>query len=159
MQKILFLDIDGPVIPATQAFINRHASWERMFAPQCIAIVKHILDQSGAKLVTNSTHNQETPHLNGGRTLREDLIAAGIQAELFHPVWKTQYPNISGSLRRLDAIELWQAENGQADWIALDDANFTDDERLVLVDFDCGLTVADFNKVAKRWGFTGFMVL
>lgn len=167
MQRIIFLDIDGPVIPSSQFFVDKHASYSRVFAPSCLAIVKRLLEDADAKLVTNSTHNVLDRCLDwdvpdGARfDLRQDLVAAGIPKERIHDDWRTLYPHggkFSGSINRLDAINAWQAENGEADWIAFDDCDFGH-ERLILVDYDYGISTPHYNKAAEIFGIKPFIVL
>jgi len=147
MQRIIFLDIDGPVIPAGMYLIDRACSFDRRASPVCIATINHIAKNSGAKIVMNTTHN-----MNGALMLA-DMVREGIKVEYLHEkAPMTQYPNTS----RWMAIEMWQFDNGMADWVALDDAEFTQDERLIWVDFNVGVHPGHYNQIAdlKDWGMT-----
>jgi hypothetical protein len=42
-------------------------------------------------------------------------------------------------------------ENGESDWICFDDANFIDDQRLILVSFDLGITYREYKKALNMW--------
>jgi hypothetical protein len=152
MQKLIFLDIDGPMIPSGMSLIHPHASWKRMLSPICVAVLKEMLKKSDAYLVTNSTHNVD---LNGEPSIRDVLISYGIPDEAFHRNWKTDYPDVSRDV----AVKKWLAENGEYDWIALDDARFMEDTRVVYVDFDTGLTPAHYNEVAEMWGLPEIIIL
>lgn len=39
-EKIIFLDIDGPMIPYTSFLFNRHASWEQVLDERCVAVLR-----------------------------------------------------------------------------------------------------------------------
>lgn len=43
--KVIFLDIDGPMIPATYLLVDRNASWHRKFPETTIAVIKPHLRQ------------------------------------------------------------------------------------------------------------------
>lgn len=153
LQRLIFLDIDGPVIPNSQFLIDRNASFGRNFAPTCIAAVKRLLGESGGKLVTNSTHNY---HLRDSKhDLKSDLIAAGIKEVHFHENWRTQYPQVPRDV----AVKLWLKENGDHNWVAFDDARFTDNKRLILIDADYGISVREFNQAARILKVRQFLVL
>jgi hypothetical protein len=155
MQKIIFLDIDGPIINLGCYGIDNGCSHKRSVMNQsAIGFVNLLCHKTGAKVVTNSSHN---PHSVdkfkldpvsfekvrcGATDLREDLIRHGLKAENFHKEWRTGYPlKMSGvNSHRLDAIDLWQVENGEVNWIAFDDCIFTQDPRLIVVDFNNGIT-------------------
>jgi hypothetical protein len=147
MQRIIFLDIDGPVIPAGMYLIDRKCSFDRRASPVCIATINHLCKNSGAKIVMNTTHN-----MHGG-TMLSDMAREGIKPDYMH--WSapmTQYPQTSRWL----AIQMWESDNGKADWVALDDAPFTQDERLILIDFNVGVHPGHYNEICelKDWGMS-----
>lgn len=163
MNKFIFLDIDGPVIPTGCYFINRNASFDRIFSNVCIGYVKKLLDITGAKLVTNSSHNY---HLRTDDTgaklgdLRDDLVNAGIPLNAFHDIWRTEFGhNLFNKWRgdglhpRLRAINewlaLWGGETPQ--WVGFDDDDYND-PHLVLVNFDDGITYQNFSDACKHFG-------
>lgn len=149
MQRIIFLDIDGPIINTPMFFIRHDCSITRSaMNTQAIAFVVEIARVAKARIVTNSTHNT---HDVDGKNLRFDLVEVGVPDELFHEQWRTKYPDYWGGHGRLRAIHDWMEENGEADWIAFDDASFTDSERLILVDFDRGIDWDCYQKARKYW--------
>lgn len=162
LPKVIFLDIDGPIINTPLYFIDPMCSMDRsVMNTQAIGYLVKLAKFAGAKIVCNSTHNTHdiTESWDGkARTLRDDLIYWKVPAELFHEDWKTSYPyppeskfSEASESRRLRAIDLWQKQNGEADWIAFDDENFGH-ERLMLVDFDRGIDYDLFRRAITFWG-------
>ncbi len=152
--RLIFLDIDGPMIPSSMFFIDEMASWDRVFSPISIAILNALVEKTGAKIVTNSSHNSL---LTGNNDLNVDLINAGVPANSFHKNWRTEYP----SYPRDASLKKWLVDNDcrDADWICFDDVQFTDDDRLILVDFDTGLTTVHYNLAMKKFGLEGVLIL
>lgn len=157
--RILFLDIDGPVIPIGCYFHDMMCSHERsVFSTTATGFIKEICKKTGAKIVTNSSHNY---HDVGNHTLKDDLkLRGGIPEEYFHSDWRTKYPMIDPAsdqftvldIRRMAAIDEWMRRNGEVDWIGFDDSKYTDSDRLYLVDFNEGITYKHFLAVCERWG-------
>jgi len=143
LDRIIFLDIDGPMVPAGMFLIDKKCSFDRMFSPISVAVVNHLCKTSGAKIVMNTTHN-----INGG-TMLSDVVREGVKVEYLHETAPmTQYPQCS----RYRAIQMWQSDNEIVDWIAIDDAPFTEDDRLYLIDFDIGIHPGIYNDICDRWG-------
>ena len=163
MNRFIFLDIDGPVIPTGCYFVNRNASFDRTFSNVCIGYVKKLLDLSGAKLVTNSMHNYHPRIADDGETftLRDDLVNAGIPLNSFHDIWRTQFGHFSfnnNSWRgdqphpRLKAINEWLDQWGgeNPEWIGFDDEPYKHDNQFI-VNFDDGITWTQFTDACKKW--------
>lgn len=149
MNNIIFLDIDGVVIPDTCFFITPHASMKRAaFSPTAIAIVKKVALEANAKIVTNTMHNV---HYVENRSVVDDLIANGIPRDLFHPdMPSTLFPHdVRG---RMNAIKHWMENNSAKDWIAFDDEKFTDDDRLILTDPADGILMSHYRKALNSFG-------
>jgi len=152
MQKILFLDVDGPLIPSGMYVINKMCSFERTCSPIAVAIVNKLCKNAEASIVLNSTHNID------GEKAKEELIREGLVASYFHESWKTAYPNKFSGGSRMECIEEWIEDHGEADWIAFDDSHFTDDERLILIDFDVGITLRHYNMAGEIWGISPILI-
>lgn len=142
MNKIVFLDIDGPVIDIDSPVI---ASELRLtHNPQSIEMLNELCWKTGAKIVTNSMHNYNVPY---DSTLRDDLIKWGVDEDYIHDQWRTIFPHVDYSkvnspvrgIGRLVAIETWLAENGNYDWICFDDRKFTDSHRLIHIEDGLGI--------------------
>jgi hypothetical protein len=171
-QRILFIDIDGPVINTPMFYLDSNCSMGRtQMNTQALAYVVRLCKIAGAKIVTNSTHNTHnlTDPLTGSvRTLKDDLIRWGVPKDLFHDRWRTNYPGYRG---RLSAIQDWINDvsdevNADAppvdnindtysniDWVCFDDEKFTNSNRLIVIDYDKGIDYAAYRKAAKVWGF------
>lgn len=161
-QKIVFLDIDGPIINASCYYLDKMCSIRRTVMNQsALGYVQRLCQIADAKLVTNSTHNfhqYEDMLSSVNMTLQNDLIKFGIDKEIFHKDWRTKFPNPPGSKfssssdhRRMLAINEWMERNGEADWICFDDDAFTDDPRLVVVDFETGIDYFAFRDACRLW--------
>lgn len=158
LPRIVFLDIDGPIINTPCFFLDVNASVCRtVLNTQALGYVAKILESVNAKLVTNSTHNIydiEDPLTAEKRNLKTDLIRWGLKPEHFHEVWKTAYPYpeySKGESNRLISILQWQEENGPCDWIAFDDEHFTKQARLILVSELYGIDYEAYLKALKFW--------
>jgi hypothetical protein len=151
-QKVVFLDVDGPLINTPMFYLDPQCSIKRTTVnTQAVAYVKRLCKLTGAKVVMNTTHNA---HVMDGRSVKDDLVRWGMPEDYFHMNWRTDYP----SYRRGLCVENWLKANG-ADWVAFDDDKFTDDPRLVLIDFDLGVDKAAFNKALKHFGYRGDAVI
>lgn len=158
MQKIIFIDIDGPVINTPCYWVDIMASMQRsVMNTQAIGILNRLAGTADAKIVTNSTHNNVTVK-HTGRTLYDDLIKWGIKPDLMHKNWRTDFPwpewgDGQPIHRRLKGINGWIEENGEADWICFDDEPFVheSDKRLFVIDFDRGINYDTYLDVCKYW--------
>jgi hypothetical protein len=151
--RVVFLDIDGPVIPFSMFLINPMASADRILAPIPLAVLRVLCEKSGALVVFNSTHNQSWDDIPD---IDEQMIAYGFSADFIHSDMKTKYPTLS----REDAVLEWLSRHPNIDdWIAFDDARFTDAENLIWVDPDAGLHLGHLNKALDRWSCSQFLVL
>lgn len=161
MKKIIFLDMDGPVIPTPMFSISGDCSIGRTaLSTVAIGWLLWLHKFTGALIVTNSAHNYHNVADMDHRSLRADLITHGLPLEMFHDDWRTGYPNrISrGGPRRIAAVTEWLAKNREYDeegrpldvnWVAFDDdlhgygygANDAWHPRLVPIDFHVGIDV------------------
>lgn len=148
VERIVFLDIDGPIINEPMFALDQMASMQRtQLNNQAIAFVKHICKCTGAKVVINSTHSD---HVIAGRTIKDDLMKWGLPEEYFHEDWKTTFPKSSS---RINGFYLWLERHGNPDWVAFDDERFTTDKRLILVDEMRGIDYPYFRLAMKAFGF------
>lgn len=169
--KIIFLDIDGPVISSGCYGIDPMCSFKRsVMNTNAIGYLNFLCKFTDAKIVTNSSHNPEktnrykldmetmNPVVSHTVDLKDDLIKHGVKKEYFHESWKTNFPDpnnyYGGQEERLTAIIEWQKYNGNCNWVCFDDILFTKDERLILVEFEHGITYNNANKAYKMLNFT-----
>jgi len=148
VQRVIFLDCDGPVIPGKLYKTKREAdlaSVRLKFDSTAIDLLNQLCDETHSVIVTNSMQN----YIDYDRhSLRDDLITAGLNSKHFHTVWRTDFPNVNytadpSPIRgwgRWLGIKQWQQQNGEANWICFDDRIWTDDPRLIAVDFHHGIT-------------------
>lgn len=147
--KVVFLDVDGPLINTPMYYLDPMCSLRRTkFNTGSVAYVKQLLKLTGAKLVMNTTHNNHV--FDNIRTVQFDLVNWGMPLEYFHETWRTDYPNIE--INRGKAVTNWLAAHGNPDWVAFDDDRFTHDIRLVCVDFDRGVDLGYYRKAMKLFG-------
>lgn len=145
-EKVIFLDIDGPMIPSTMCLVDRMASWKRRFPETTVAVIRELCERTGAKVVFNTTHNVPIPDVDD---IHIALSKAGLDGAHYHADRHTLYPQIDRAL----AVKEWLARHPEVeDWIALDDVKFTTDERLIFVDSDSGVTIQHLNMGIDRLG-------
>jgi len=145
--NILFLDIDGPMIPARMYYdgipkiITGKKADVWMFDPLAVAMVNHLIDTFKIKLVFNTSHN----------ALGIDHILNfqynGITRSDYHDDFMTKYP--LGLTKRMDAISEWLTRHPEVTkWVVLDDWPIESD-RAVLVDYNYGITLDNFEQLVK----------
>ncbi len=153
--RIVFLDLDGPLINTGCFGISKNASMLRqVMNTSSIGWLNILTRETGARIVCNSTHNYE---IMQGRNLQQDLIRHGLDAEYLHADWRTLFPNThewSMQSNRLIAILEWQSRHPEVEkWVCFDDIKFSDnDERLIVVDFDDGILKCHIQKAFNIFG-------
>jgi hypothetical protein len=152
--RVVFVDVDGVVIPSTFVLVDRDACWERRFPAHTIAVLNELCSRSGARIVTNTTHNQPRTDVPD---IADALVAAGLDPAHLHPTDSlTLYPDMG----RDDAVREWLGRHPEiTDWVAYDDAAFTQDDQLIWVDPDSGLTTCHLNQALERFGCRPIMIL
>lgn len=153
--KILFVDVDGPLIPASQFLLDKMCSFQRRIPELQIALLNAICERTGAKVVMNTTHNMIFPHIPN---IRDAMVSSGFCIDYFHKMEpSTQYPNGS----RSNAVRSWLSEFGSdvSDYICIDDAVCADDDHMELINPDIGLQLPEVNNIIHRLGGNPFVVL
>lgn len=148
MNKIVFLDIDGPIIPVNAPRIQ--SIFRTTFLPESIEYLNLLCDVTGAQVVTNSCHNYQD-WLDGD--LSDDLVEWGLSKEFIHRDWRTIFPMIdykaiSSPVRgigRLVAINRWIEKNGPTEWVCFDDRKFTSIPNLIHIENGRGIKAKHFN--------------
>jgi hypothetical protein len=157
LPRIIFLDIDGPVIPGHLYDVDPVAPYHRLlFDRNAIARLNRLCAAAGARIVTNSMHNFD---LMSNRSLRDDLVAWGVDPRYIHANWRTSFPMVNYASNpnprrgwgRWLGISKWIEHNGECDWVCFDDRSWTDDPRLVLVDFEHGITDANVAEAVRQF--------
>jgi len=144
MSKVIFLDVDGTMIPTTMA----EASWSRRFLPETVLLLNEICIVSGAKVVFNTTHSLP---LENAPDIEQAIVAQGLSPNHLHVAdLKTRYPEI---LDRKAAVKEWLDRHPETtEWVALDDEPFTEESNLVLIDGRRGLEPEHFLPVVRLLG-------
>lgn len=139
--KIIFLDIDGPMIPA-RASINSSGKFNwRSFDPVAVNLLNTVINDFAPKLVISSTWR----HM-GEDFCRLALTLNGISGCNLHKDWATK---VLWGDRRGDEIKDWLDEHdGVTHWAAIDDAHLNlPEEHFVKVSFEDGLLYKDYYKI------------
>lgn len=145
MVKIIFLDIDGPVIPGSQLLVNKNSSWDRIAQPHIIAILNLLCERSGAKIVFNTSHNIPLPNVPD---IEVALVNQGLSKEyLYWDDLKTKFP--SKGYKRHEGVTEWLYRNKPEVWVGFDDVKYTLKDNLIVVDYDVGITLRDAEKALE----------
>lgn len=155
--KVIFCDVDGPLISDGSFYVDPMCSMERSHHNgNAVGWLIATLQAANAWLVMNTTHNIhdiEDPLTAEKRTVKDDLIRWGVSEHWFHPNWKTVYPNHVGKFSehpRSAAVNKWLAENGpDFEWVAFDDDLFHNDRQFAL-SFTDGITYSDHLLACER---------
>lgn len=152
--RAVVLDIDGPIIPGTMLLADPYAQFKRIVPPTTIAVVKELCRAAGAVIVVNSTQNEDR---TGVPDIIDALVAQGLERGHFHPTDpKTEMPLKT----RPEALKAWLAQHPEIhEWVALDDQAFIDDRRLIKVDPDVGLSLADLNRALAVFGIPRSLIM
>jgi hypothetical protein len=153
LAPVIFLDIDGPMIPATMFLIDRMCSFNRNFPATTIAVVNDLCKRTGAKIVFNTTHNRP---FNGVPDIDVALVEQGLNAAHLHDDKHTLYPSIPRDV----AIKEWLARHDEVEaWVAIDDVLCADPEHMILVDPDAGVHVGHLNDAVRILGGKPCLIL
>jgi len=152
--KIIFLDIDGPMIPTRAYLFHPHASLDQELDPICVRVLRKILDDTGAQVVFNTTHNLmlEADSSSGSwpGLLNQFAKHGFIAGRELHPISSTVFPRVDD---RLSAIRHWLINNYTETWVALDDVHL-DDSRAFTVDPDHGIGFNEYQHCLRFLGGT-----
>jgi hypothetical protein len=151
--RVIFLDIDGPMIPSyCYIMYGAGASFDRKMSPVAVSMINWLCEQTEAKIVCKSMHNYLKS--NHGDDLQVDLIANGVLAHNFHEDWRTKFGNITDHTR-YTSIHEWLSRHPEVDqWVDFDDEQHTKNERLILVNFDDGINMKHINAALEIFEVT-----
>lgn len=158
MNPILFLDIDGVLLPRrmydapgqTRPLVTK-------FDPGVVGMLNRLGEDVGARFVIHSSWLQSTLH--GKASVKDHMIDEGLKAEYFHEDHSCLY-RFSGT--RWTAIRDWLGDHpevGPLDYWILEDEphpylndgqageNQINLNRIIQTDFDEGLTWAQFMRI------------
>lgn len=118
MSKVIFLDVDGPMIPVRAYHLPNQTKPASVFDPIAAAMLDKLIKMSGAKLVISSTWQ-----INGLDGVKELLSKNGIDPAHLHEDWATKSAGRSKfSSMRCNEIKWWLDDHPEVEaWVALDD--------------------------------------
>lgn len=144
--KILFLDVDGPLIPlrlhvrsAENTYgYDRYDDMTYVYDKQFIKELNEHCPPQKIQIVFNTAHNDN----QGVIDVKNCAIKNGLNPESIHPNYKTKFPSIIDD--RLYAIRDWLMNNVPQNvvckWIVVDDIPLRCGPHLVNVDLKTGIT-------------------
>lgn len=142
MQRIVFLDVDGPLIPGRMYFRVGATYSSQLdlycFCPAVVDMLNYLTDATGATIVFNSTHNDRGAEIavkqaeyNRLRNLHRDVLTGFPDAEF----------SVSPDARRR-AIEAWLDEHPDTTRHCVFDDAPLGGENFCHVDFNEGITTS-----------------
>jgi len=146
--KIIFLDVDGPMIPARMYYAGMlgprlytsGGGW--VYDPVAIGMVTHLCIKHGVQIVYNSSHNDEG----------EDYIRAQAQnnqlGTFLHTHFMTKFPK--ATYIRAQAIDWWLRDHSEVThWVNVDDFP-VGAPNSIQIDYNVGITLTDFERMELR---------
>jgi hypothetical protein len=128
--KVIFVDIDGPMIPLRAWFLPNQTPIVSIFDPCAVSLLLRLVDRSQAKLVVSSTWG-----LHGYDSCMETFEKNGIHRDLFHEDWVTPRKMSSA---RYHEIRWWLDRHPEVTHsVAIDDADLNMDFVPCAVKCDC----------------------
>lgn len=151
--KVLFLDIDGVVLPGRAYLLPKsedHTPYVTTFDPCAVSMLNAACKKQDRKIVLHSSwiKHQEP------EWLLEHFGNQGIDTCLFHEDWQT----VKGLKWRYDRVDEWLARHREVtDFVILDDepetregepeGKYSADKNLLLTDFDEGITLKIYRRI------------
>lgn len=115
MQKaVIFVDVDGPMIPVRAMYLPTQTSISSAFDPCAASMLLKLVDQTNASIVISSVRRKD-----GYERCVELFESNGIPSSLFHEDWRTS-PE-SGRTRSAEIADWLQRHPEVEQWVALDD--------------------------------------
>lgn len=164
--RIIFLDIDGPIINTPCFSLHAQASQlRRVMSQSALGWVVRLAKECDAHIVTNSAHNfhdvpwqgEDPDNATGPENLKQSLMRFGVPERFFHQNWRTEFPNNYGEeYPRLKAVERWIKANGDTNWVAFDDMpeEYGPSPNVITIDFDEGVTKKHYLMATHRFEFS-----
>jgi hypothetical protein len=148
--KILFLDIDGVVLPGRAYGIpGQTKPIVKTFDPCSVALLNSICEQGGYKIVIHSSWLRYWIPSDGEGGVKGHCIEEGVLAKHFH---ETE-PECSGQIHwRYDRVIEWLDRHPEVtEFVILDDEpceeGWVHQSRLINTDFDEGITVEIYRRL------------
>lgn len=150
MSCIVFLDIDGPMIPVRAFFLPNQTRPASIFDPCATGMLLKLLQESSAKIVISSTWGQF------GKDRCEELLAKnGIDPSYLHEDWVTPRKMSSA---RYHEIKWWLDKHPEVThYVAIDDEDLPIDwiTNAVKCDGAEGFSLRNFKECEVALGIVG----
>lgn len=152
MTRVIFLDIDGPMLPA-RAWVGHTDDadvpfivWDRIG----VRMIASLLTEAKAKLVISSSWA-----LRGRGVFEYHMERNHLAKDHLHDDWMTpREPETRSS-----QVHAWlKAHPEVTSWISFDDAQ-VDGDGAITVSFDDGISLDDYNLARRMFRLGGFMIL
>lgn len=149
--KVLFLDIDGPLIPGrAYAMPGQTKPIVKKFDPCAVGIINEVCWKQHRKLVIHSSWVKFIDEVGGD--LKEYMISEGLSPQIWH-----SDPICSPLGWRYDRVNEWLSRHEVEDFKILDDVPCNDifeeerlKEHLLLIDFENGITMDNWREM-QNW--------
>jgi hypothetical protein len=151
-ERIIFLDIDGPMIPLRCAYLPEQTRIMTVFDPVAVSLLNQLCKEQGWKIVLHTSWVR----IQGGKRTKEHCILQGILPEYFHEdSWCDEDVNW-----RYTRIAKWLEDHPNiTEYVILDDEPYQDDiytkhphpedlsEHLILIDYVEGLMYKHYRDI------------
>jgi HAD domain in Swiss Army Knife RNA repair proteins len=147
MTRVIFQDIDGPLIPMRMYYRgNRpHNGQSFLYDPIAVDMLKVLCEKFDAKVVFNTLHNENPANIMLFQARTNNMLDFMLTQD---PI--TSFADLQ--VGRLHAINQWLTRHPEVtEWVVIDDADI-DTDRLVQVDFHNGMTINTFVSVCEKFG-------
>lgn len=139
-KKIIFLDIDGPLLPARAWVLpgNRVSRHTPVFDPIAVSFVLRLIERSKGAIVVSSTWRAR-----GEQYIRDCFNANGLHEKFLHDDWATPTgPTLN--YHRKEQIAMWLQEHAEVThYVCIDDIDLESDN-CVLVSFEDGMLLKHY---------------
>lgn len=149
MSRVLFLDIDGVLLPGRAYMLPNQTNnpYATVFDPCAVSMLNEACRKQGRKIVV---HSSRVKHWTAPE-IRKHLIEQGVNEEHFHDDWYTD-PHFRW---RYDRVRDWMSRHKETtDWVVVDDELPTSAEdgrflsgHAIFTDFDEGITLSIYRKL------------
>ncbi len=152
--RVLFLDIDGPMIPnRAYALAEQTEPYGTIFDNIAVAMINSICEASGAKIVLHTSWirtKYKSRIIEMGHDVKEHCIGQGLEEKHFH---ENPYCDRDISYR-YDRIADWLSNNEVDDFAILDNvpplATFPHKNNFFLINADNGISLHDYRIILEK---------
>lgn len=140
--NIIFLDVDGPLIPG-RMYYSPHATFDKqrglfLWDHVAVGMIIELCKKHHAKVVFNTAHNERDSNL-----MHRKANLNGLSSEFIHEDCRTLYM-INDSTKR-EAISAWMSDHThEYEYHVVIDDDILNIKNHVKVDFNIGMTIENF---------------